>query len=207
MSIENGMKVTPGSFLGYIYDYEVGERGVFIKDDKLYSSLSGRLKFTPTKDNKISLSVESTSNNNYIPHEGDEIYARIKNIQSSFAYCEIFATKDKLISPLQGIIKHEHIKDEYKDFDVYDCFLPGDIILGRIISIDESKYIYITTKDKNHGVVFAKSQISNEIMMPINLDEMQCLYTNQVEKRKVAKPDIIGWIIFIFIKIYIYIKN
>ena len=26
MSLENGMKVTPGKFLGYIYDYEIGER-------------------------------------------------------------------------------------------------------------------------------------------------------------------------------------
>ena len=187
MSIENGMKVTPGQFLGYVYDYEIGERGVFQKEDKLYSSLSGKLVLTIKEEKKIILSVESTSNNSYTPHEGDEIYAKITNIQGSFAFCEIFATKDKLISPLQGIIKHEHIKDEYKDFDIYDCFLPGDIILGKII--DQSKYIYITTRDKNHGVVFAKSQISNEIMMPISLDKMQCLYTNNFEPRKVAMPD------------------
>ena len=31
MSLENGMKVTPGQFLGYVYDYEMGERGVFQK--------------------------------------------------------------------------------------------------------------------------------------------------------------------------------
>ena len=43
MSLENGMKVTPGKFLGYIYDYEIGERGVFQKEDKLYASLSGKL--------------------------------------------------------------------------------------------------------------------------------------------------------------------
>ena len=191
MSLENGMKVTPGQFLGYIYQYEIGERGVFQKEDKLYSSLSGKIKLSMEKEDKITLSVESTKNNSYNPHEGDEVYAKITNIQGSFAFCEIFATKEKLISPLQGIIKHEHIKDEFKDFDIYDCFLPGDIILGRIISIDQSKYIYITTRDKSHGVVFGKSKISGEIMMPISLDKMQCLYTNNFEDRKVAMPDLI----------------
>ena len=191
MSIENGMKVTPGKFLGYIYEYEIGERGIFQKDDKLYASLSGKLVLTELNNNKICLSVESTTNNSYNPHEGDEVYAKIKNIQGSFAFCEIFATKDKLISPLQGLIKHEYVKDDYKDFDIYNCFLPGDIILGKIISIDQSKYIYISTKEKNHGVVFAKSQISNEIMMPIKLDNMQCLYTNSFEPRKVAMPELI----------------
>ena len=190
MSLENGMKVTPGKFLGYIYDYEIGERGVFQKEDKLYSSLSGKL-IIAEKDNKKILSIESSSNNNYMPHEGDEVYAKITNIQGSFAYCEIFATKEKLISPLQGIIKHEHIKDDYKDFYIYDCFLPGDIILGKIISIDQSNYIYISTRDKYYGVVFAKSKISNEIMMPISFEKMQCLYTNCFEQRKVAIPELI----------------
>ena len=46
MSIENGMKVTPGQFLGYVYDFEIGERGIFQKEDKLYSSLSGKLIIT-----------------------------------------------------------------------------------------------------------------------------------------------------------------
>ena len=191
MSIENGMKVTPGTFLGYIYEYEIGERGIFQKEDKLYASLSGKLILTQLNNNKISLSVESNTNNSYNPHEGDEVYAKIKNIQGSFAFCEIFATKDKLIAPLQGLIKHEYIKDDYKDFDIYNCFLPGDIILGKIISIDQSKYIYISTKEKNHGVIFAKSQISNEIMMPVSWDKMQCLYTNNFEDRKVAIPDLI----------------
>ena len=190
MSLENGMKVTPGQFLGDVYNYEIVDRGVFQKEDKLYASLSGKLIMTVLQNNKTSLSVESL-NNSYNPHEGDEVYAKIKNIQGSFAFCEIFATKDKLILPLQGIIKHEHIKEEYRDFDIYDCFLPGDIILGRIISIDQSKYIYITTRDINHGVVFARSQISNEIMMPIKLDNMQCLYTNSFEPRKVAMPELI----------------
>ena len=191
MSIENGQKVNPGQLLGNIYDYEIGECGVFQKEDKIYSSLLGRVKLMKSENNKINISVEPITNNSYNPHEGDEVYAKIKNIQGSFAFCEIFATKEKLILPLQGIIKHEHIKDSYSEFDIYDCFLPGDIILGKIISIDQSKYIYITTKEKNHGVVFAKSQISNEIMMPISLDKMQCLYTNNEENRKVAMPELV----------------
>ena len=40
--LENGMRVTPGQFLGYIHDFSIGERGIFQKEDKLYSSLSGK---------------------------------------------------------------------------------------------------------------------------------------------------------------------
>ena len=41
-------KVIPGQFLGYIFDYPMGEIGVFQKDDKLYSSLTGKV----TLDNR-----------------------------------------------------------------------------------------------------------------------------------------------------------
>ena len=189
-NIDEGTKVHPGQFLCYKYDYEIGETGVFQKEDKLYSSLSGNVVFSINKENKKTISIKPTKTNSYIPHEGDEIYAKITNIQGSFAFCEIFATKTNLISPIQGIIKHEHIKNEYKDFDILDCFLPGDIIFGSVLSIDQSKYIYISTREENHGVIFAKSQISKEIMMPVNFEKMQCLYTNQFELRKVAKPKI-----------------
>ena len=180
-------KVIPGQFLGYIFDYTMGEIGVFQKDDKLYSSLTGKVtldnRITPPKINVISES------NNYQPHIKDEIYAKITKVLKTYAFCEIFATKDKVILPLQGIIKHENIKNDYKDFDIFDCFVPGDIIFGEIIAVDQSKYIYVSVSGDNQGVVFAKSKLSNNLMMPISWEQMECLDTHIREKRKVAKPD------------------
>ena len=180
-------KVIPGQFLGYIFDYTMGEIGVFQKEDKLYSSLTGKISID-TKTNPPTINVISDSNN-YHPHVKDEIYAKITKIQKTMAFCEIFATKDKLITPLQGIIKHENIKNDYKDFDIFECFVPGDIILGEIIAVDQSKYIYISVSENNQGVVFAKSRLSNNLMMPISWEQMECLDTHTREKRKVAKPD------------------
>ena len=75
---------------------------------------------------------------------------------------------------------------------MFDCFVPGDIIIGKIIAIDQSQYIYVSVSDINKGVVFAKSKLSNELMMPVSWEFMEDLYTNVREKRKVAKPDYIN---------------
>ena len=75
---------------------------------------------------------------------------------------------------------------------MFECFVPGDIIIGKIIAIDQSQYIYVSVSDVNKGVVFAKSKLSNELMMPVSWEFMQDLYTNVKEKRKVAKPDYVN---------------
>ena len=129
-------KVIPGQFLGYIFEYTMGEVGVFKKDDKLYSSLTGKISLD-SKTNPPTINIISDSNN-YQPHIKDEIYGKITKVLKTMAFCEIFATKDKLIMPLQGIIKHENIKNDYKDFDIFDCFIPGDIIFGEIFAVDQS---------------------------------------------------------------------
>mgnify|MGYP003302497942 CR=1 FL=1 len=93
-----------------------------------------------------------------------------------------------MIRPIQGIIKKEFVKQDYKEFDIFDCFVPGDIVLAKIISIDQSNYIYLTVAEPNLGVYFAKSKLSGEIMLPVSFELMECLETHEREKRKVAKP-------------------
>ena len=114
-------KVIPGQFLGYIFEYTMGEVGVFKKDDKLYSSLTGKISLD-SKTNPPTINIISDSNN-YQPHIKDEIYGKITKVLKTMAFCEIFATKDKLIMPLQGIIKHENIKNDCKDLFLEILFL------------------------------------------------------------------------------------
>ena len=102
---------------------------------------------------------------------------------------DIMTLKNKPIKvPIVGLIKYENVKTDFKEFELFDCFVPGDIVLCKVISIDQTNYIYLSTQDINYGVVFARSPLSGNIMLPISLDKMMCLDTKLVENRKVAKP-------------------
>ena len=179
-------KAYPGMFLGYTYDYSIGASGVYRKDDKLFASISGLITIEASTPPKISIKNELTE---YIPRIGDETYMKISKVTKYVALGDILALKNKVIRiPIQGLIKYESVKMDYRDFEMTDCFVPGDIVLCRVISIDQSNYIYLSTQDPTHGVIFARSPLTNNIMMPLSFDKMMCLDTNIIENRKVAKP-------------------
>lgn len=185
--MEEGQKVFPGQFLGYIYDYAKGENGIFQKEDRLYASLTGKVKI----DHKTvppTLSIINKLNETQIK-PNDEVYARILKVQKTQATCEIFANKNEIVRTVQGLIKHENIKKDFKDFDIFSCLVPGDIVFAKVISVDQSNYIYLSIAEAKFGVVFAKSQLSGELMMPVSFEQMECLETHTRESRKVAKPD------------------
>lgn len=182
-------KAFPGKFLGYIYNFSLGE-GVYRKDDNIFSSLLGDISISNTC-NPPKISVKSINTKIYKPKIGDEVYAIIKKITNNYVNCDILATKyNKLDSSIQALIRPENIRAEYKDFDINTCFKPGDIILSKIIATDLTNSVYLSTQDVEHGVVIAKGLHSNSIMMPISLNEMKCLICDINEYRKVAKPNI-----------------
>lgn len=183
-------KAYPGKFLGYVYDYSLGDTGVYRKDDKIFSSISGEINintaFTPPK---VSVKNESLE---YIPKIGDEVYIRITKVTKNVAMAEIVSLKHKPIRiPIMGLIKYENVKGDFRDFDMFESFTPGDIVFCKVISIDQTNYIYLSTADSSYGVVFARSPITKNLMMPISFEKMKCLDTQIEETRKVAKPDFI----------------
>lgn len=183
-------KAYPGLFLGYAYDFTLGDTGVYRKEDKIIASTSGEIvidrSFNPPK---IFVKNELSE---YIPKIGDEVYAKVTKVSKNATTCEILALKSKPIRiPIVGLIKSENVKSDFRDFDMFDCFMPGDIVLCKVISIDQTNFVYLSTQDPNHGVVFARSPLTKNIMMPISFDKMICLDTKLQESRKVAKPNVI----------------
>jgi exosome complex RNA-binding protein Csl4 len=183
-------KAYPGMFLGYAYDFSVGESGVYRKEDKIFASISGEIcidrQITPPK---ISVKNEHCE---YVPKIGDEVYAKVIKVARNVATCEIVALKSKAIRiPILGLLKSENVKNDFRDFDMFDSFVPGDVILCKVISIDQTNFVYLSTADVNYGVVFARSPMTKNIMMPVSFDKMMCLDTKIQESRKVAKPNII----------------
>jgi exosome complex component CSL4 len=185
---ENKDKAYPGKFLGYIYDYSLGEIGVYKKDDKIYSSLSGEVSINSTfKPPKISVTNKLSE---YLPKVNDEVYLKITKVTRNVALGEISSTKERPIRvPILGLIKSENIKQDYKEVDLFDCFVPGDVVFCKVLSIDQTNYVYLSTQDHSYGVVFARSPLTKSLMLPLNFEKMMCLDTNLKETRKVAKPN------------------
>jgi exosome complex RNA-binding protein Csl4 len=182
-------KAYPGKFLGQIYSYSLGT-GVYSKEDNIFSSLSGDVyieeDFKPPR-----LSVRKLNNFIYRPQINDEVYCRVIKTTKNFCNCEILATKfHKLSSTIQASIRSEFVSNDYKDIDLFDCFVPGDIILAKVVATDHTNTIFLSTTSPDHGVCFARSVVSDGLMMPISFDKMLCLETGLYEPRKVAKPSI-----------------
>ena len=180
----------PGLLLGYTYNYALGDRGVYRKEDKIYASLSGEIVIdNNSMPPKISVKNESKE---YMPKIGDEVYMKVTKVTKNVTMGDIIALKNKPIRvPIVGLIKYENVKKDYKDFDMFDCYCCGDVIFCKVISIDQSNYIYLSTQENNYGVVFGRSNITNNLMMPVAFDKMLCLDTKIHELRKVAKPNYI----------------
>lgn len=180
-------KAYPGKFLGYAYDYSIGESGVYRREDKIFSSTSGEIvidnSYLPPR---IMVKNELSE---YLPRISDEVYCKVNKVTKNSVFVDIIGSKNKIFrTSISGIIKYECVKADFKDFDIFEFFVPGDIVLARVISIDQTNFIYLSTQDPQHGVIFARNSLSKELMMPVSFEKMMCLDTKIQETRKVAKP-------------------
>ena len=73
--------------------------------------------------------------------------------------------------------------------DIYDCFVPSDVVRARVLSLGDSRSYYLTTAENPLGVVRARSPFTGEAMTPVSWEEMECPSTKQRQKRKVAKVE------------------
>ncbi len=182
-------KAYPGKVIGKIYNYSLGE-GVYRKDDNIIASLKGEV-IVDTNVNPPKISVSRSKETSYKPKIGDEVYCKVTKVTKNFSNCDIIATKEYLIGiPISATIRSESVKNDFKDFDMFDCFKPGDVILAKIISTDLTNLILLSTVDVDHGVVFGRSLLSENLMMPISFDKMLCMDSGIYERRKVAKPQL-----------------
>jgi len=177
----------PGKCLGYTYDYALGDIGVYRKDDKIFASLAGEVEIN--RKNKPPIISVKSDNKEYIPRLNDEVYFKITKVSKNAAFGEIVSSTTKLLRiPIIAIIKSENVKQDFRDFDMFDCFVPGDMVYSKIVSVDQTNFICLSTQDNKYGVVFARSPLTKGLMMPMNFENMMCLDTKITEKRKVAKP-------------------
>ena len=58
------------------------------------------------------------------------------------------------------------------------------------MSLGDSRKLYLSTAENDLGVVFARSDMTKSLLMPLNWSEMISPDSMIKEKRKVAKPNL-----------------
>ena len=72
-----------------------------------------------------------------------------------------------------------------------DSFRPNDIIKAKIISLgDSSRNMYLSTASEDLGVLIAKNEVSEQLMLPFDWTSMVDVKNGHQEKRKVARPEL-----------------
>jgi exosome complex RNA-binding protein Csl4 len=92
--------------------------------------------------------------------------------------------------PCEGCIRREDVRaTATEEAPIQDSFLPGDVVLARILSLGDARRYMLTTASPALGVIHAVSTVSGRPMVPSSWKEMSCPITGNTEPRKVAKPN------------------
>jgi len=228
-----GATVTPGDRLGSLRELKPGS-GTYARGGHVFSCSVGKLvllKNHKTNDDDENATAASTIIS-VLPRQttrgvatsqvlrvGQLVLCRVVRIQLQQVNVEIIAaepaapttttttTTTRLFHKPQGQIRREDIRQNANSADqlvLESCYRPGDVILGRIVSLGDAHRYLVSTAETELGVVRACSSTTTTAkgssfslgdlpkegipMKAISWKEMECPVTGRKEPRKVAKP-------------------
>ncbi|XP_018428295.1 PREDICTED: exosome complex component CSL4 isoform X1 [Nanorana parkeri] len=178
----------PGERLCSLEDCAPGH-GTYCKHGYIFASLAGYV--FKTSDNGLMpvLSVVRDADSLLLPDVGAIVTCKVMSINPRFAKVQIMYVGSRALkNTFKGTIRREDIRATEKDkVEVYKCVRPGDIVIGKVISLGDSQSSYLLSTAENElGVVVAHSE-AGATMVPISWCEMQCPKTHIKEPRKVAR--------------------
>lgn len=90
----------------------------------------------------------------------------------------------------RGIIRTQDVRLTERDkIKMADCFKPGDIVRGEIISLGDGSNYYLSTARNDLGVILARSEGgAGGLLYAVDWQTMICPSTGVIEKRKCANP-------------------
>jgi exosome complex component CSL4 len=72
----------------------------------------------------------------------------------------------------QGIIRAQDIRAGERDkIQVYKCYLPGDVVKAKVISLGDTRSYYLSTAENELGVILATST-AGHTLVPIDWERM-----------------------------------
>ena len=134
----------------------------------------------------------STSSPPAVPSLSAIVYGRVLRVSPKQASISIIATESHpLLDPCIGILRSTDVRQTMKDAVImYDMFRPGDIVKAQVVSLGDQKSYYVSTARNDLGVVLGRGRHGGDLV-PVDWEHMRNVETGEVEKRKVAKPDVL----------------
>ena len=198
--------VLPGEPLRHADEVRSGP-GTYVRGKSVMAAVMGHARTTPAADDAddkrplvevikepvVTGDATGRGGDTLLPEVGDEVFARVLRINPRQVWCEIVAVNGKAVndaSGFQGIVRQQDVRaTEIDKVDMYESFLPADVIRAKVLSLGDQRSYYLTTARNELGVVQAKSPFTGEPMVPVSWQEMMCPSTQVKVSRKVAKVD------------------
>ena len=165
--------VLPGDHLGCCDDYEAGV-GIYEDNKNLKACLAGKIVVEQVinsnrlRINVISPALRCAAEN--VVDVGDMVLARVTRINLNQIVVDILCVGDTLLSIRpKGIIRREDIRiSEVDKIVMHECFRPGDVVRAHILSLGDARQYFLSTADAEDGVIWARSQTTGNILIPIS---------------------------------------
>ena len=186
-----GGVVVPGDRVGHCTDTQHAGEGTFVRHQRIFAAVCGRLRTTRAQNGAQILYVETRKGQVTVPQVGSVILGKVHKVNSRQATVDIIAVNGKALQEaFQGIINTKDVRlTEIDKVEMAKCFRPGDVIQAEVFSLGDSRSFYLTTAKDEYGVVYATS-VAGAPMAPVSWEEMQCTETQMCEPRKVARVEI-----------------
>jgi len=173
--------VLPGDYLGAAEEFLPG-RGTYEHGGRIYASLLGKPQIDP-QDRTIRVEPR-----NSVPEvfDGDLVYARIEELKSAMAICEVLTTATNrrgVPGKPEGTVHISKAKEGYTE-SLSGEFAVGDIVLAKVLQGRPS--IKLTTAAPTLGVVSARCQVCHALLN-LNAKPPTCPRCGHQEHRKLAK--------------------
>lgn len=199
-----GSMVTPGDRLGTTRQNLLPSTGTYVHGGHLHASIMGML----TLDKSV---AKRANGEKAVCHPAQVVHpqqnpprffqvdqvvlGRVTRLSIQQAFVDLLAEQVVGLSALptfakagEGVIRREDVRAAATEIvKMEDMFRPGDLVLCRILSLGDRRYV-LGTAEPALGVLQARSEQSNQPMVPLSWKEMQCPITGHKELRKCAKP-------------------
>lgn len=187
-----GSTVAPGDRLGNLRQVTPGE-GTYARGGHVFSSLVGTLELSSNDDNACIVSAKSSKPlaTKHVLKVGQLVLGKVQRIMLQQVSLELVAAGGGgiLSAAVEAQIRREDVRPSAtEDLKLDTCFVPGDVVLARIVAMGDTRRYLLTTAEPELGVVRAVSSKTQTPMQAVSWKEMQCPDTGRKEPRKVAKP-------------------
>lgn len=173
--------VLPGDYLGAAEEFLPG-RGTYEHGGRIYACLLGTPAVDP-RDRTIRVVPR-----NSVPEveEGELVYARVEELKSAMAICEVLSTASSyrgVPGKPEATVHISKAKDGYTE-SLSGEFAVGDIVLAKVLQGRPS--IKLSTAAPTLGVVSARCQVCHALLN-LNAKQPTCPRCGHQERRKLAK--------------------